>query len=398
MGIGDIGFLQANPVGALTGGAKAGLQFGAGLQAFSNQQEDRAISAQARQSEANQLEQQRMLMSVARDAKTALGISDPIQRKQFLGNRAQRIIQEGGDPSDTLALIELPFEQQNFELQDALNQIADLSTLTGGGLSADQRSFEGLISGFSPEDQETAKRIRVGLDPRATGSAAQTISGRGTLEEVAGVESRLAESKASGKAIGEAKQSNIVASAKAEIAKKVKLATKDAESRGETLTELNKANASLPGLNNVVSQLKELAPIATSTLGGNVFDTVVKESGFGSTKGATAKAKFVSIINNQILPLLKQTFGAAFTKAEGDELKATMGNPDSSPDEKIAQLDAFIAGKYREIQSKERELGVDVTPTSDLSGENQVQEGQIIVNPSTGERLRLVNGQYVEVK
>ena len=57
-----------------------------------------------------------------------------------------------------------------------------------------------------------------------------------------------------------------------------------------------------------------------------------------------------------MLPLLKETFGAAFTATEGESLKATMGDPDAAPEEKMAQLDAFIAQKLRDIETKERQL------------------------------------------
>lgn len=144
---------------------------------------------------------------------------------------------------------------------------------------------------------------------------------------------------------------------KAVVQAEIKLAEQQATERGETLTDLNRARAALPGIKDVVNQLRELAPIASSTLGEKAFDVAAKEAGFGATKGATARAKFIAIIDNQILPLLKQTFGAAFTLQEGERLRATLGNPDSSPGEKMAQLDAFIDGKMREIESKERELG-----------------------------------------
>jgi len=87
-----------------------------------------------------------------------------------------------------------------------------------------------------------------------------------------------------------------------------------------------------------------------------VFDFAVKQTGFGSTKGATSRVKFIAIVNNQVLPLLKETFGAAFTAQEGEALKATMGDPDASPEEKMAQLDAFIAQKTRDIETRERQL------------------------------------------
>ena len=155
----------------------------------------------------------------------------------------------------------------------------------------------------------------------------------------------------------------------------IKTAELEAKDRGETLTSLNQAKAAMPGLIEVVGQLKELAPIATSTLGGKVFDSAVKETGFGATKGSTAKAKFVSIVNNQVLPLLKQTFGAAFTENDRQSLIQTMGDPDASPGEKMVQLDSFIEGKVREIESKELELNAP---------SQQATPKRLKFNPSTG--------------
>jgi hypothetical protein len=156
---------------------------------------------------------------------------------------------------------------------------------------------------------------------------------------------------------------------KPRITSAVKLAEKAAAERGDVLTDLDRMTAAMPGLEDVVSDLRELAPIATSTLGGKLFDGAVKQTGFGSTKGATARAKFIAIIDNQVLPLLKPTFGAAFTVQEGEALRATLGNPDSSPEEKIAQLDAFLAQKVRDVESKGRQLGApqaDVQQGADI--------------------------------
>ncbi len=147
-----------------------------------------------------------------------------------------------------------------------------------------------------------------------------------------------------------------------------------AKDRGETFTELNQMQAALPSLNETINSLRELAPIATSTLSGNIFDTVTKEAGFGSTEGATAKAKFIAIINNQVLPLLKPTFGAAFTVQEGESLKATMGDPNATPAQKMAQLDAFIAQKIRDIESKQRQLGTPNAQTAPQGGDLTLEE------------------------
>ncbi len=50
--------------------------------------------------------------------------------------------------------------------------------------SAGQREFESLTKGLTPEEKETARRVKLGLAPRAIGSAAQTIADLGTAEKV----------------------------------------------------------------------------------------------------------------------------------------------------------------------------------------------------------------------
>ena len=207
--------------------------------------------------------------------------------------------------------------------------------------------------GFSPEDIKSQARIKAGLEPRKVGSAIQTISALGTEEGIAKTEATLAAGKEKGKLKEQLEYRPRIQAA-------IKLSEKEATEKGEVLTDLNRMEASLPGIKEAVGELRELSQIATSTIGGKIFDLAVKESGFGSTKGGTARAKFIAIIDNQVLPLLKETFGAAFTVQEGENLKATMGDPDSPPEEKMAQLEAFIAQKERDIRSKKSQLGEGV--------------------------------------
>ncbi len=156
---------------------------------------------------------------------------------------------------------------------------------------------------------------------------------------------------------------------KPQIEAAVTEARTQAAERGEAFTELNQAEAALPGLEVAVGNLRELAQTATSTIGGRAFDTATKELGFGSTEGATARAKFIAIVNNQVLPLLKPTFGSAFTEREGEALKATMGDPDATPAEKMVQLDAFLEQKIRDIETKRARLkqGGQENQTNDLA-------------------------------
>ena len=158
---------------------------------------------------------------------------------------------------------------------------------------------------------------------------------------------------------------------KAKIAESVKLAEIAAKEKGETLNDVSRMQATLPSLRKVVGNLKDLAPMVTSTMGGKLYDTARKELGFGSSKGANARAKYIAIVNNQILPLLKPTFGGAFTVAEGDKLAATLGNPDLSPEQIHGQLQAFIDQKVENLSIARSQLGQTNQPQADQNTINR---------------------------
>jgi len=222
------------------------------------------------------------------------------------------------------------------------------------GKPAGLLEFEAMTEGLTPKDREKSRRIALGLDPRAMGSSAITTATTGLTDQVAESQAAIAGAKA-----GASKEAELDVELRKlpDVKAAVSLAESDAKAKGETLTELSRAKAALPGLEQTIASLKELAPLVTYTYGGKVYDTAAKQLGFGATSGSTARAKFTATVNNQVLPLLRDTFGAAFTVKEGEELKAAMSDVDSSPDEKIAQLDAFIDQKYKQIQTKERQLG-----------------------------------------
>ncbi len=127
--------------------------------------------------------------------------------------------------------------------------------------------------------------------------------------------------------------------------------------------------------------------MATRTLGGRAFDFAVKESGFGSTKGADARAKLIAIVDNQVLPLLRVTFGAAFTAKEGETLKDSLVNPNSSPSQKKEQLSAFIAQKERDIITKQSQLGID--PNASNEQELDITDPNLTIEQLMAERKRL---------
>lgn len=277
-------------------------------------------------------------------------------------------LQQQGLPTETtddgLALIDAGQGAQVISsLGDAVNLF---NQQQGRGKSVGQREFENLLSiaqnpNATDTERNSANRA-LGNLAKVSSSAQERIADNPVLT------SAIADSQAEIQgAISGAREGEKLTQQRKhlpEIRKEIKLAEKAAVERGDVLSSLERSKAALPGLLSAVDQLKELAPIATSTFGGKIFDSAIKQTGFGSTKGSTARAKFIAIINNQVLPLLKETFGAAFTAQEGESLKATMGDPDASPAEKMVQLDAFIAQKQRDIETREVQLNQKQPPTT----------------------------------
>ena len=131
---------------------------------------------------------------------------------------------------------------------------------------------------------------------------------------------------------------------------------------GEKAVLLESVQGKMPGLRSVIDTLTSLADTATYTQSGQVMDSVKRELGLPVGQGAIDRASYIAIVDNQVLPLLKDTFGAAFTVAEGESLRATLGNPNVSPAEKKAILDAFITQKERDVAAMAGTGAGPVTP------------------------------------
>lgn len=312
--------------------------------------------------------------------------------KQLTLQRIADLERQGVDSTESKQFLELLDTNPQLAARRA-NQGVELGQKLGvfsgsTGLTAGQRERQSLINTINnpnaSEIEKQSARIALQVEAPVRTSAQERIATDPNLT------ASVAQSQAEIEGAKESQKLSSQLKFKPEITKAVKLAESQAKSRGETLSALNRSKAALPGLMNAVGELRELAPIATSTFGGKVFDQAVKQSGFGSTKGATARAKFVAIINNQVLPLLKETFGAAFTFQEGESLKATMGDPDASPEEKLVQLDAFIAQKQRDIETRE----IETQQQGQAQGASQFQEGQTATN-AQGQRIIFTNGNWV---
>ena len=138
-------------------------------------------------------------------------------------------------------------------------------------------------------------------------------------------------------------------------------ATEKGRSMGEKGVLLNSSEAKMPQLESAVSSLSELGKTATYTKAGQARDFIARQLGAQVPDSAVARAEYISRVDNEILPLLRDTFGAAFTQKEGDSLKATLGDPNMAPKEKDAVLKSFIETKRATIGSMRRELGANPT-------------------------------------
>lgn len=242
---------------------------------------------------------------------------------------------------------------------------AALTPINSRSKSVSQREFDANVAAVKADPELKT------IDGQAA-SVALGLTAKASLTK----DERIARDKALGQLVAEQKglEAGAVEGAKLtkqlkfkpKITRAVKLAEKEAIERGEVLTDLSRMEATLPTLLEVTGELRELATIATSTFGGKLFDQAVKQTGFGATKGSTARAKFIAIIDNQVLPLLKPTFGAAFTVPEGDNLRKTLGDPDATIDAKLAQIDAFISQKERDIRAKQTQLNLPSAGNEDV--------------------------------
>ena len=163
-----------------------------------------------------------------------------------------------------------------------------------------------------------------------------------------------------------------------QIKEREAFATQVGNRKGEGAGDLRSQESKLPELEATVAKLDALADDATYTYAGQARDFMSRQAGLGATEGSKARAEYISIVNNQILPLLRDTFGAQFTVQEGESLKATLGDPNMAPEEKQAVLKSFINQKYASLESKRRELG---------EGNEITRRGQTFESPSSNQSV-----------
>lgn len=157
--------------------------------------------------------------------------------------------------------------------------------------------------------------------------------------------------------------------------KEAEAAKAEGKAQGAAVSEYQSIASKMPGLEKVVKDLDDISNRATYTYAGQVLDAATRQLGFAPRDAAIARAEYTSKVDNQILPLLRDTFGAQFTQKEGETLRATLGDPDKSPQEKQAVLRAFIEQKRRDVAALASRAGQSAPASSASSDVSQGDGG-----------------------
>lgn len=126
---------------------------------------------------------------------------------------------------------------------------------------------------------------------------------------------------------------------------------------GEADSTLTSMRSKMPGLEAVVERLGQLSDGGTYTFGGRVLDAGMRQLDMEPRQSAIDRAEYIAVVDNQVLPLLRDTFGAQFTQREGETLRETLGDPNKSPAEKKQVLKAFIEQKRRDVEALATQTG-----------------------------------------
>lgn len=295
-----------------------------------------------------------------------VSIRDDVKRgdmqaaRERLEGRIMKLQEKGRNPVDSIRALKILEEDPSTFVENVnnmLNARAQFDDSKIGKLGEDTASiknneyFMSIVDDPSAsEEHKKAARIALKLEaPPAGGLWAELLRDDQKLLKYIQTKGDESESKEAGKQ-----------KAKFQYEPKLKAAMVAAEKlaseRGEVFNELARLETGMPTLTEAVDKMKKLSETATFTGFGKAYDAAARELFGISTEGSKDLAKLDATIDNIILPLLKPTFGAAFTVAEGDRLRQTIASA-GTPEEKISVLDTFLENKEREIRQKQAQVG-----------------------------------------
>lgn len=306
-----------------------------------------------------QLAQSLMQNIQFRDDATRQNLTDSMRQiaagadpEQVIQQRASMVAQRGGDPAQTMQEAQMLQQLGKEGYRDYVTKLyaatdpkgfKSLRSTTGAAQdqTAGQREFSSLAdtAGLSEDDRRQAARIELGLDPRATGSAQQTIASQGTAQSVAEVAKVVEGGKEQGKLMAKLQL-------QPEIKTAVQTATLEAQSEAKALSNQKSNDSSWrvyqTGLANLTEQLGE-------TVTGPVSGLLP-----ALTSSAQAADGAVAIM----APLLKQAFRSSgegtFTDKDQQLLLAMVPTRSDLPEARKSKLEAIDSIMRAKLQQPEQ--------------------------------------------
>lgn len=212
---------------------------------------------------------------------------------------------------------------------------------TGGGLAS--AIISGLSQGFGykgvQEERELQQKV---LDQAKIDAAEKAALEQANKEKIAALGATKVNVNTGDQKMSPYEESRLKEQAKFDV---------------ENIEQYKTAQSTLPELKNTVAELEALSDKATFRKSDQLKDFLTKEIKGEATPGAIARTELIAKVDQQVLPLMKQTFGAAFTEREGESLRKTMLDPNTTPAQKKASLKSFIAQKERDLKVKRGILG-----------------------------------------
>lgn len=311
----------------------------------------------------------------------------------------QRIMQAGGVPKSMEMFPWAALDEYSEDGMEMLQRMADFTDgmiQQGKDVTAQQRNFrqaqkdpefaEFLKSQGSRSPEIQAWNIFTEENPNVSFSdfqsqyrkgitgASLTEVGITPIEGAAETLTELEKAKQTGKEEAVLDFAGRIASEKSEKAVTGK-------ELGAAKAKLSDMEAAMPALLETADKLSKLAEAATYTMKGKAFNAAVRELGLEVSDAAAARAEMITTIDVDVLPMLKPTFGAAFTVREGDWLKATLGDPNLSPKEKQRQIKARVRGWEKELETLQRRVGgFEVASEVDLSAKSVSELKEMLKN------------------
>jgi len=268
--------------------------------------------------------------------------------RSVLINRLEAIKNLGGDPSDTdRVLYKLEAGDYNGVYNDT-KSVVDMAIQTGkfgAGLPAEIRAFNTMTQGLTQDEIDHARRIRLGLDPRAVGSASQTITSLGSAPEVADTERVLAAGKETGTLEAQLK---LKPGVEAAVTKAVREATMLADMNQEQRTNETTFAVYDTGMSRLITGMD-------STLTGPFI---------GMVPAVTANQQIADGAIAAMAPVMKQMFRAAgegiFTDKDQELLLNMIPSRKDHPEARAAKLemiDAIVRAKLRISMTPQQQTG-----------------------------------------